>query len=251
MSNHAFSVDDAVKYGVDSAIILHNIRFWLAHNKANRTHINDGYVWTYNSARAFSELFPYWSSNKIQKLLKKLESEGVIITGNYNKAGYDKTKWYTLPEYSLHPNGLMDSAKLINGSSQTNEPIPDINTDKIKDVINTDIFSGKQKETYFIDQLCSEDFKHCHEMIKLMRWLSGQANDVVYYTGSLTLGEWQECEANMNMVYFDHMNYIIWWHNTRRKSMSKTPSLPNMICDMNGIPFDHFYDSVFLQEADI
>ena len=88
-------------------------------------------------------------------------------------------------------------------------------------------------------------------MIKLMRWLSGQANDVVYYTGSLTLGEWQECEANMNMVYFDHMNYIIWWHNTRRKSMSKTPSLPNMICDMNGIPFDHFYDSVFLQEADI
>ena len=73
MTCHAFNIEDAKQYGVDSAIILHNLRFWLDHNKANGSHINDGYVWTYNSARAFSELFPYWSSNKIQKLLKKLE----------------------------------------------------------------------------------------------------------------------------------------------------------------------------------
>ena len=54
MTCHAFDIEDAKKYGVDSAIILYNLRFWLAHNKANGTHINDGYVWTYNSARALA-----------------------------------------------------------------------------------------------------------------------------------------------------------------------------------------------------
>ena len=39
---HSFEVEDAVKYGVEKAIILNNLRFWLEKNRANRKNISDG-----------------------------------------------------------------------------------------------------------------------------------------------------------------------------------------------------------------
>lgn len=143
MPEHSFDINDAKKYGVDQAIVLKNMRFWLDHNKANKTNVHDGYYWTYNTAQAFAELFPYWTSNKIQKLLKKMESDGIIITGRYNKKQYDKTKWYTLPEYSLQPNGWKESADSLKGNSQTAEPIPDSKPDGKPDkkrTVKTDTF---------------------------------------------------------------------------------------------------------------
>jgi hypothetical protein len=142
--SHCFYIEDAQNHGVDKATILYNIRFWLNKEMANYNKgkpspgkVQDGYVWTYNSAEAFSYLIPYFSPNKIQKLLKQLENDGVILTGKFNQKRYDKTKWYTMEEYSveesLQPNGGKDSAKRLKEISQTAEPIPDINTDKKPD----------------------------------------------------------------------------------------------------------------------
>ncbi|AUR86937.1 hypothetical protein NVP1091O_34 [Vibrio phage 1.091.O._10N.286.52.B12] len=247
MSCHVFNIEDANKYGVDAAIILHNLKFWLDHNKANGTHINDGYVWSYNSARAFSDLFPYWSSNKIQKTLKKLENEGVIIVGNYNKMNYDKTKWYTLPEYSLQPNGSMVSANPLNGSSQKAQPIPDVNTDVISNERNTDI--SKADEHVFL-----EDIKHeyqltfCQDAINELELINDKNYTRKSYTGALKVSEWEECESAMRSVDDFDMEYFTWWMEEKSPSMRKTPSLPNMLTDMNGTPFDQFYDSTFMQE---
>lgn len=145
MSDHGFNVEDAIKYGVERAIILKNLRFWLAKNAANDKHCYNGYYWTYNSAKAFAELFPYWSSNKIQKLLKSMEGEGLILSGNFNERAYDRTKWYSMPEFragkeisqaadSIQPKGSDHSADSLNGVSQEAEPIPDINTDNKPDI---------------------------------------------------------------------------------------------------------------------
>ena len=123
--SHSFYVEDAEKYGVDKASILYNIRFWLNKELANYTKgkpspgkVHDGYVWTYNTAEAFGDLIPYFTPNKIQKLLKQLENDGIIITGKFNNKRYDKTKWYTMEEYSvgqtLQPNGWKESAKRLN-----------------------------------------------------------------------------------------------------------------------------------------
>lgn len=250
MTCHAFNIEDAKQYGVDSAIILHNLRFWLDHNKANGSHINDGYVWTYNSARAFSELFPYWSSNKIQKLLKKLEGDGVVITGNYNKAGYDKTKWYTLTEYSLQPNGGMDSAKRINPSSQSAKPIPDINTHEISNEIKTDI-SKADGRVFLEDIKFDYDLRFCQEAIDQIKHINKLNYCRTAYDGSLTLREWQDCEDVMRSIDDFDFEYFTWWMETRSQSMNKKPSLPNMLCDMNETTFEQFYNSTFMQEADL
>lgn len=243
MTCHVFNIDDAAKYGVDAAIILHNLRFWLDHNKANNTFIYDGYVWTYNSARAMSDLFPYWTSNKIQKLMKKLESDGVVITGNYNKAGYDKTKWYTLPEYSLQPNGLSDSAKPLNSSGQKAEPIQDVIENIIEDVIDTGIFHSEKRIS--VKNLCKTDFIMCHEASRV---LSFHGNEVV--SDMFTLEEWIACEHAMRSVDFFDFEFFIWWIDTRSHSMRKKPSLPNILADKRGIEFARFYETTFMQEWD-
>lgn len=127
---HQFSTLDAEKYGVVPAIILANLRFWLTKNAANNENIYDGYVWTYNSIAAWQTLFPYLSAKQISHALLKLEKKGVIKTGNYNKAKFDKTKWYTISlKNSFCQKGLIDLPNMEDRSATNGNAIPDINTD--------------------------------------------------------------------------------------------------------------------------
>jgi hypothetical protein len=137
---YSFDLQLAIQFGVDEAIILNNICFWIEKNKANEMHFHDGRYWTYNSIKAFNELFPYWSTRQIERILKSLESQGAILTANYNKNGYDKTKWYAVSDevFSFHANREYDSTKKFKGGTQNVKPIPDINTNINTDV-NTDI----------------------------------------------------------------------------------------------------------------
>lgn len=117
--NMFFDKNVAKDVGTDAAIILSNIEFWQEKNKANGRHFFDGFYWTYNSLEAFKELFDYLTVSKIRTCLKNLEDRGYIKSGNYNKIGYDRTKWYT----SL--NSQKHLSNLANGFDEINEPIPD------------------------------------------------------------------------------------------------------------------------------
>ena len=137
MSIRCYDSDDAVKYGVTKAVLLYNIRFWIERNRANDKHkyTKNGvtYYWTYNSAKAFSVLFPEFSAKKIGKCLRELEKDGVIISGNFNTARYDQTKWYALYEITTKnpPDDILyiHCPKKDNQLSPEGQPIPDINTD--------------------------------------------------------------------------------------------------------------------------
>lgn len=95
---HYFDVEVAKKYGVNAAIILANIAFWVAKNEANGEHFHDGYYWTYNSVSAYSEMFPYLTEKQIRTALETLRAENIIIAGNYNSDKRDRTLWYALTE---------------------------------------------------------------------------------------------------------------------------------------------------------
>ena len=136
IKTHHFQVDDAVLYGVEKAVLLNNLKYWLDHAKANGKKAIDGYYWTFNSATAFAELIPYISPSKIGRLMRELEADGIVIVGNHNRAGYDRTKWYTMPEYALQAappvivqNVTLHCLDLNNALSQFEQPIPNINTD--------------------------------------------------------------------------------------------------------------------------
>ena len=133
--NHSFNTEIATKYGVSEAIVLENLYFWITKNKANKTHFYDGYYWTYNSTRALKILFPYWSVGQIERIVKSLRDEGLIMIGNYNKTGCDRTRWFTLTLacMNIFPFQQMQTPKTTNANTENDEPIPDINT-----VVNTD-----------------------------------------------------------------------------------------------------------------
>jgi hypothetical protein len=100
---HHFKVKDAERYGVTEAIVLYNLKFWIAKNKATGKHFHNGRTWTYNSYKAFKALFPYLSESQIKRALASLVKQGAILKNNFNKKRYDRTNWYAVADESELP----------------------------------------------------------------------------------------------------------------------------------------------------
>lgn len=98
---HHFNVELATIYGIEEAIMIDNLYFWIKKNIANNQHLYDDRVWTFNSAKAWAELFPYLSETKIYRILNNLEDKGFIISGNYNNEKTNRTKWYSFTDNGL------------------------------------------------------------------------------------------------------------------------------------------------------
>lgn len=160
---HSFDVDIAKKYGIIEAILLNNMWFWIEKNKANGTNYYDGYYWTYNSTRAFSELFPYASQRKIQNALKHLIEEDILQTGNYNKLAYDRTLWYAFTKKGecIMQKREMDYTEKGNGKPENVQPIPYINSNNKNTNINTD--NKGNKSSRFIPPTVEEVRDYCNE----------------------------------------------------------------------------------------
>lgn len=135
MSIHSFDTEIAKRVGLNAAVLYQNIVFWAEHNMRNGRHFHDGLWWTYNSRKAFAHQFDYLTEKQIRLCLEKLVKAGLIVKGEYNKANYDKTSWYS-PACSaewvsptLGPKGPMDRTERANGLGEKGQPIPDSKPD--------------------------------------------------------------------------------------------------------------------------
>lgn len=118
--NYMFEINDAIAYGVNEAIFLYNLKYWIKINEANEKHFYDGKTWTYNSKRAYAELFPFWTERQIKTIINSLINQGVIVKGEYNKSKYDRTSWYALSD---EKDGI-DRTKKSSQTDQEVQPIP-------------------------------------------------------------------------------------------------------------------------------
>lgn len=87
----------AEKIGLNEAIILQQIHYWLKNTK----HLYDGKRWIYNSFNEWQKQFPFWSVITIKRAVYSLEKQNLLHVGNYNKAKFDKTKWYSINYQTL------------------------------------------------------------------------------------------------------------------------------------------------------
>ena len=134
---HHFNTDYALKYGIEESIVINNLQFWIIKNKANKKHLIENRTWTYNTYKAFSEIFPYWNEHKMKRILDSLVIQKVILRENYNKSGYDRTCLYAfVDEKCFLDNCNNHIAELQNGSNKTATPIPYNNT-------NTNTYKNK------------------------------------------------------------------------------------------------------------
>lgn len=120
-----FDTEIAKLVGTDAAIIYSNIEYWVEHNRVNNTHFYEDNFWTYNSVDAFSKLFDYLSKSQIKTCLIKLEKAELIIIGNFNKLGYDRTKWYSIPlKSTIGDFSPMHLSEIANPLDENRQPIP-------------------------------------------------------------------------------------------------------------------------------
>lgn len=139
--NYNFDIAIAQELGVSAAIVVQNLQFWIKKNEANDKHFHDGRYWTFNSMKAWHELFPFWTERQIRKILDDLVEKRIIIKGNYNEMKYDRTLWYAFTDYGITilQTCQMKETTLSIQSDRNVEPIPDINTD-----INTDVNTDRE-----------------------------------------------------------------------------------------------------------
>jgi len=134
--NHAFSVEHAVLYGIECAILIHHMQFWIEQNQAMGRNLHEGRTWMYQTQIEIAACYPYWNRDKVQDLLKKLVDLKVLIKGNFNKTNFDRTAWYAFENekmFTIVRNRTIESAKPHNPLSGTAQPIPDTKPDAYPD----------------------------------------------------------------------------------------------------------------------
>src|SRR5699024_4932044 len=83
----------AKSIGLNEAIILQQVHYWLRGKSAKR---KDGKEWIYNTYEDWQEQFPFWSVSTIRRTISNLEKKKLLHVGNYNRLPIDKTKWYSI-----------------------------------------------------------------------------------------------------------------------------------------------------------
>jgi hypothetical protein len=123
----------AEKVGLNEGIVLQQLHYWLLDSK----NIRDGHKWVYNTYEDWQKQFPFWSVRTLKRIITGLETEELIITGNYNKLKIDRTKWYRINKEKL--DSLMERPKCQDGTSivttwhdgedNLSLPLPEITTE--------------------------------------------------------------------------------------------------------------------------
>ena len=122
----------AKEIGLNEAIVLQQMHYWLNMSK----HDYDDKKWIYNSYTKWVLQFPFWSESTVKRTIGSLEKQNLLYIGNYNKAGFDKTKWYSINYEQLNkrvsrPSGQNDptmGSKWTDDEINLNRPIPKTTT---------------------------------------------------------------------------------------------------------------------------
>ena len=123
---HQFEVELAKGLGIEEAVLIDKFVGWIQYNRANNKNYFDGRTWTFNSAKAYADIFPYMTESKIKRVIARLVELGIITKGNYNENQYDRTNWYAFTDEgnALVQKYYFHCSKMTNGKVQNEPTIP-------------------------------------------------------------------------------------------------------------------------------
>jgi hypothetical protein len=82
----------AEEIGLNESILFLQLEFWIA--TQGKEH--DGRRWFYASVRHLAARLRFWSFATINRTIKALIDRGLVVEGNYNAHGYDRTRWLAI-----------------------------------------------------------------------------------------------------------------------------------------------------------
>lgn len=133
----------AVRLGLYEAFVLQQVHYWLLQSK----HEIEGRRWVYNTYADWNKQLPFMSLSTVKRAFLKLEKQGILISGCFNKFLIDKTKWYTINYDLLDEMNLLteEDVEVINQlSNESNEPVEHVNLEKWNNL--TDISDGPEND---------------------------------------------------------------------------------------------------------
>lgn len=83
----------AAKIGLNEAIMLQQIHYWINLPKAIEKH---GRRWHYDKYENWQLQFPFWSLSTIKRISKRLRELKVVIAKPLGSKSTDQTLWYTI-----------------------------------------------------------------------------------------------------------------------------------------------------------
>ncbi|HFK1711922.1 conserved phage C-terminal domain-containing protein [Bacillus mycoides] len=187
----------ASRIGLNEAIFLQQIHYWLNRSK----HFYDERRWVYNSVAEWVKQFPFWSENTIRRIVKNLEDEQLLVIGNYNRAKFDKTKWYSINYEKLRllestndipnlgrrstQNGQMDVPNL-------GKPIPETNTETTSEIKEYIV-----EIVNYLNDVCGSSYRSTSKKTQTLiktRLVEGFTVDNFKVVIDIKAGEWLRTE---------------------------------------------------------
>lgn len=110
----------AVKLGLNEAIVLQQIHFWITANRQRGVEPFEGRYWTYNTMKEWHKQFPWWSEKTIQRTIFKLESLGVLLSRTNKPGSYDHTKTYSIDYEKLDDTVCLNQSGQIDLNDEDN-----------------------------------------------------------------------------------------------------------------------------------
>lgn len=188
-NTHPLVVDKelATILGLNEALVLQQVNYWLEINKRNKRNFHEGRYWTYNTINEWQEEFPFWSTSTVKRIFKKLRDMNLIIVDNFNLYQMDRTLWYTINyeeleklvenhtktnEESLpNPKGQIDNSigsKENSHATQNdqmekssmNSAIPEISSETSSEISNQSIYQSRENSKEKIDGLTKTQNKN-------------------------------------------------------------------------------------------
>lgn len=97
---YQFDAELATQYGVDEAIFVHRIYWWVRQNRANNRNFKDGHYWTHDSVQALisKDVFGFWTRRQLERIIKSCTEKGLILTADYNTDRRARPLWYTVTD---------------------------------------------------------------------------------------------------------------------------------------------------------
>jgi hypothetical protein len=109
----------ACAIGLQEAIVLQQMHYWLSHSKF----VHDDRHWVYNTYEDWAKQFPFWKPETIRKIIAKLRGDGLIDIAKLSDNPWDKTNYYAINYAVLATHGARIDAEKSTASERKSAPV--------------------------------------------------------------------------------------------------------------------------------
>lgn len=93
-----FYIHEVMEYGLDHAILINYLRLYISGNKAAGEVYHEGRTYTYSTHQEIANRHPWWSKQKVGRMVRSLVDDGVLVVAYLSENRWDRTSYYAFAD---------------------------------------------------------------------------------------------------------------------------------------------------------